>query len=120
MTKFDRAKKQTLKKWEAVLWSWVDRELCQKLACGFCQQYGYVAKVDKQHKNIGSQECAGCPVFAIEGQEINCGWTILKWQSNSREIIQRGFRAGILTDREIDCQIPLVLAVLMYVESMEV
>lgn len=86
MTKFNRAKKQTLDKWETILWSWVDKKQAWNLGhiptcCGFYADA------------IGANESG-----YTDGSPVNCP----------------------STDNEINRQIPLVLAVLIYVEQMEV
>ena len=67
MTKFERAKKQTLRKLEAIVLFDLDNEPFEWIYCGFCNEY----------EEIGTKGdiCGGCPLRIIE----NCACYRTKW-----------------------------------------
>ena len=92
MTKFERAKKQTLKKWEAILWDRLAYHN-ESVGCGFCKEYMLpILRIDQR-----DHRCRDCPVYKIEG--LSCLFEILKYD---------------------DGTFIFALAILIYVEMMEV
>ena len=56
MTKFERAKRQTLKRWESIIEAHISGKKGIPLSCGFCTEYadswvGYI--------------CKNCPIYRI-------------------------------------------------------
>jgi hypothetical protein len=92
MSKFQTAKKQTLKKWKDELYKRIPGGEGLGDPCGFCKAYWPVEEGRLGHR------CKRCPVYRIEGVTMSCESTILRYDNLS---------------------VAFALAVLMYIESME-
>lgn len=62
MTKFERAKRQTIRRWETLLDRKHGTRQRKYLYCGFCIKY-----MNHDLENI----CQNCPIFLLEGK--SCG-----------------------------------------------
>lgn len=70
MTKFERARRQTIESWENILWCTACNECRLARKCGFCYYYESYSP----HK-VGREACLACPVKeqCIEVVRINGG-----------------------------------------------
>lgn len=116
MTEFQRAKKQTIKKMERVLAYICDgmhREAKSEYMdlCAFCNQYELVG--DRAINKILEHPCQECPVYKVLGKP--CTDTI--WYNRAYSLIERIDNFEYVHNP--DKAIPYILAIKMWVESLE-
>ena len=116
VTKFERAKGQTIKKLEKVLAYILDGMYGEAKSefydlCAFCSQYEIVGDEEVDHP------CQECPVYKALGK--SCIDTA--WYNRAYYLIARikYCYSGYVYVHDPDKAIPLILAIKMWVESLE-